>query len=75
MSHPDYAAFLADLTTFTTDPTAHELQFPPTLDPGQRRVLHAIASDLGLTHRSEGQGNDRFIIVGRPEQPSLFDQV
>ena len=71
-THPDYAAFLADLSMFTMDETAHELQFPPTLDSGQRRVLHEIATKLGLTHRSEGSGNERYIIVGRPDPSSTM---
>jgi hypothetical protein len=43
------------------------ISFPNTIPSSGRRILHEIAEELGLYHRSGGQGNQRCIeISSRP---------
>src|SRR5271154_4558673 len=45
------------------------LQFPPTLTPQQRRVVHALAEKFNLQHCSHGLGQERFVTVTRRQSP------
>jgi hypothetical protein len=37
------------------------LRFPPSLSSHQRRLVHEIAEEMGVPHRSTGDGGDRYI--------------
>lgn len=49
------------------------LNFPPTLNPAQRRHVHDAAIALNLAHLSVGEGKARFIVVSR--DPNLLSQI
>ena len=53
-SSPETTAAAAALT----------LRFPPTLNPRQRAILHALAERHNLPHRSDGDGDARAISLG-----------
>ncbi|XP_053208693.1 DNA-binding protein SMUBP-2-like [Panonychus citri] len=40
-----------------------EYSFPPSLTSFERRVVHYIADELNLSHESQGEGDNRHIIV------------
>jgi R3H domain len=52
-----------------------ELQFPPTLTPQQRRIVHSLAVKLNLEHSSHGVGPDRFITVTHRATPQTYDLI
>jgi len=45
------------------------LQFPPTLTPQQRHIVHTLAAKLGLEHTSHGSGSERYVLVSRRSSP------
>lgn len=49
------------------------LRFPPTLTPRQRAVLHAVAGEASVAHRSEGDGVGRRIVLGAGERAIEVD--
>ncbi|XP_061209581.1 DNA-binding protein SMUBP-2 [Neopsephotus bourkii] len=50
-----------------------QLDFPPSLSAHSRMLVHQMAEELGLQHRSSGEGRDRFISIRRkePTEPVL----
>ena len=68
MNDPDTLGFYTELLLFRNNPEAAAgatLQFPPTLTPQQRRIVHSLAIKLNLEHSSHGTGQDRFVTVSR----------
>jgi hypothetical protein len=56
------------IVTLTAGPgEAAVLEFPPTLNSFQRMSLHAYADELGLFHRSIGEGSVRILQVSLKE--------
>jgi ATP-dependent RNA/DNA helicase IGHMBP2 len=51
------------LQEFVNNPEQMELNFPKSLSPYCRRLIHEAASKLHLFHVSVGEGNDRYIVV------------
>ena len=49
-------------------PVGTEHHFPPTLDNKQRSFLHAQAGELGLSHESFGDGDERHLVVTRVDE-------
>lgn len=52
--------------------TVSEVNFPPTLSTVERKFLHSLAQELGLTSKSKGKDEKRFITVtkGKKSGPS-----
>lgn len=74
MNDPDTLGFYTELQLFRNNPEAAAgatLQFPPTLTPQQRRIVHSLAIKLNLEHSSHGTGQDRFVTVSRRPTPPL----
>ncbi|OLL21969.1 RNA-binding post-transcriptional regulator cip2 [Neolecta irregularis DAH-3] len=73
MNDPDTLELYSQVLLFRDDKSRVELEFTPTLTPTQRRIVHVIASKLGLEHGSRGEGDQRRVCVMRPAviQPSL----
>lgn len=46
-----------------------EYTFPPSLSAYERRIVHAVAQDLGLAHASMGDGDERRVVVSFPAAP------
>lgn len=42
-----------------------ELRFPGSLSAEERKVVHQVAEQLGLAHRSHGSGTDRQLVVSK----------
>ncbi|KAL6049128.1 hypothetical protein QOT17_020679 [Balamuthia mandrillaris] len=55
------------IEAFCADTEATALPFPPSLSNNQRRWLHQAADKLGLEHHSKGTGDERHIILTKPE--------
>lgn len=47
-----------------------QMAFPPEFSTHQRRVVHLIAQKLSLDHSSRGEGEDRYIVISKPETGS-----
>jgi len=45
------------------------LAFPASLSSFERLCVHRLAEELGLEHRSTGQGTNRCVVVQLPQQP------
>ncbi|XP_076848340.1 DNA-binding protein SMUBP-2 [Brachyhypopomus gauderio] len=55
------------LLVFLEDQNQAELQFPPSLSPHERLLVHQLSEELGLKHMSQGEGKQRRVTVSRPE--------
>ncbi|XP_030621793.1 DNA-binding protein SMUBP-2 [Chanos chanos] len=55
------------LLNFLKDVGQAELQFPSTLNSHDRLLVHQLSEELGLKHRSQGEGKDRHITVSRAQ--------
>ena len=63
------AAKRAELEAFVERAGVATLDFSPSLNSYERRLVHAIAEELGLLHASQGEGRQRFIRVTKPPPP------
>lgn len=63
LNNPDTLQFYTELTLFRSDPNREIFVFPPTITPQQRRTVHILAHNMGLEHRSVGEGQHRQIHV------------
>jgi len=58
-----------EIEGFLKDDSQWEKHFPSSLNTSQRAIIHEIADELGLDHRSSGSGKTRFIkILKNPRQ-------
>lgn len=71
MNDPQTLELYSRIVVFKEDNLRDELSFAKSLSGPQRRIVHQIAKKLGLEHRSEGLGDDRFVVVAKPSQSSL----
>ncbi|KAK0651068.1 hypothetical protein B0T16DRAFT_386574 [Cercophora newfieldiana] len=55
--------FYTELTLFRSDPNREIIVFPSTITPQQRRTVHILAHNMGLEHRSVGEGQHRQLHV------------
>jgi len=53
------------LNSFRVDPTIMEYVFPPSLSGLERKHLHHFAELQNLDHHSQGEGENRCIIVSK----------
>ncbi len=62
------------LCRFKDDPASSELAFSASLTNQQRKQIHYLSERLDLIHYSQGEGENRYIIVskriGKPGSPS-----
>ena len=63
LNNPDTLSFYTELTLFKNDANREIIVFPATITPQQRRTVHILAHNMGLEHRSVGEGPDRQIHV------------
>ena len=63
LNNPDTLSFYTELTLFRSDPTREIIVFPSTITPQQRRTVHILAHNMGLEHRSVGEGQHRQLHV------------
>lgn len=63
LNNPDTLNFYTELTLFRNDPTREILVFPNSITPTQRRSIHILAHNMGLEHRSAGEGQHRQLHV------------
>ncbi len=63
LNNPDTLSFYTELMLFKSDPSREIIVFPSTITPQQRRTVHILAHNMGLEHRSVGEGQHRQIHV------------
>ncbi|KAK0625848.1 hypothetical protein B0T14DRAFT_561810 [Immersiella caudata] len=63
LNNPDTLSFYTELTLFRNDPNREIIVFPSTITPQQRRTVHILAHNMGLEHRSVGEGQHRQLHV------------
>ncbi|KAL2174427.1 uncharacterized protein P884DRAFT_209017 [Thermothelomyces heterothallicus CBS 202.75] len=63
LNNPDTLSFYTELMLFKNDPNREIIVFPRTITPQQRRTVHILAHNMGLEHRSVGEGQHRQIHV------------
>lgn len=51
-----------------------ELQFPSSFNSHDRLLVHQIAEELGLIHKSTGEGKNRYVTVSRILQPTPAEE-
>ena len=70
LNDPATLQIYSSLLLFRDDnsPSARtQMAFPPEFSPHQRRVVHLISQKLGLEHSSRGDGDDRYVVITKPE--------
>ncbi|PLW47494.1 hypothetical protein PCANC_07836 [Puccinia coronata f. sp. avenae] len=65
MNDPQTLELYSRVVVFKEDKLRDELAFAKLLSGPQRRIVHQIAKKLGLVHRSEGVGEERFVVVSK----------
>ncbi|KAJ9160787.1 RNA-binding post-transcriptional regulator cip2 [Coniochaeta hoffmannii] len=63
LNDPQTLSFYTELTLFRNDPDREILIFPNSITPVQRRTIHVLAHNMGLEHRSAGEGQHRQLHV------------
>ncbi|KAL2116251.1 hypothetical protein VTJ04DRAFT_8418 [Mycothermus thermophilus] len=63
LNNPETLSFYTELMLFKNDPNREIIVFPSTITPQQRRTVHILAHNMGLEHRSVGEGQHRQIHV------------
>jgi hypothetical protein len=63
LNNPETLNFYTELTLFRNDPNREILVFPNSITPTQRRSIHILAHNMGLEHRSAGEGQHRQLHV------------
>ncbi|WAR00145.1 SMBP2-like protein [Mya arenaria] len=61
----------SQLEVFVANTGVHVLEFAPTLTSRDRLIVHEIAEKMGLSHVSRGIGEERHIVVGRPDGAAM----
>ncbi|KAK3935153.1 hypothetical protein QBC46DRAFT_272390 [Diplogelasinospora grovesii] len=70
LNNPDTLSFYTELTLFRNDPSREIIVFPSTITPQQRRTVHILAHNMGLEHRSVGEGQHRQLHVHKDSGPA-----
>ncbi|KAK3387903.1 hypothetical protein B0H63DRAFT_166514 [Podospora didyma] len=63
LNNPETLSFYTELTLFRNDPNREIIVFPNSITPVQRRTVHILAHNMGLEHRSVGEGAHRQLHV------------
>ncbi|KAL5121765.1 Peptidyl-prolyl cis-trans isomerase pin4 [Pleosporales sp. CAS-2024a] len=63
LNDPQVLQFYSQLLIFKEDPSRDQMNFPPTLAPPQRRIIHTLAHQLALAHVSKGTGEQRQVHI------------
>lgn len=53
------------LTEFARNPNALDLHLEATLEAGERRFVHLVCAELGLTSASAGEGASRHVVASK----------
>ncbi|CAG8984227.1 hypothetical protein HYALB_00004210 [Hymenoscyphus albidus] len=62
--------YFTELTLFKNDTNREILVFPSTVSPQHRKIIHTLAHNMGLEHRSEGVGDGRCVQIYKTRQQS-----
>jgi hypothetical protein len=65
MNDPTTLGYYSDLHLFFHDKTREVLIFPAGIPPQERRDIHEMAQQMGLYHRSDGQGDNRHVVISK----------
>ena len=65
LNDPTTLSYFSDLNLFTHDSSRDTLVFPAGMPPKERRDIHEMAQGMGLYHRSDGNGDNRHVIISK----------
>ena len=63
MNDPTVLEFFTQLAVFKSNQNQEVLIFPADLHPNERRIIHTLAHQQGLSHLSRGTGDERQVHV------------
>jgi RNA recognition motif-containing protein len=75
MNDPSTLGYFTELTVFKTDSNREILVFPSTVSPHDRKIIHTLAHNMGLEHRSEGAGDSRCVQIFKTRQSTISPAV
>ncbi|KAI0180733.1 hypothetical protein GGR52DRAFT_577513 [Hypoxylon sp. FL1284] len=77
LNDPTTLEFYTQLTIFKNDPAREVHIFSPDIIPEQRRLIHILAHNMGLEHKSVGEADRRQIQIMKrpPNSPPMHAQA
>ncbi|KAF4626267.1 hypothetical protein G7Y89_g11894 [Cudoniella acicularis] len=75
MNDPVTLDFYSQLMLFKSDTNREILIFPSTVPPAERRIIHTLAHNMSLEHRSEGVGDGRCVQIFKTRQSAISPPV
>lgn len=63
LNDPTTLGYYNELMLFKNTESRETLIFPSSIPPPDRRIIHILAHNMGLEHRSEGQGEARYVQI------------
>ena len=54
------------IDNFMLDQSKTKLEFSKTLNSWERQVIHAYCETIKIKHESQGNENQRFIVISKP---------
>ena len=65
LNDPTTLSYFSELNLFAHDSNRDTLVFPAGIPPKERRDIHEMAQGMGLYHRSDGNGDNRHVIISK----------
>ena len=75
LNDPTTLGYFSELNLFVHDSSRETLVFPSGIPPKERRDIHEIAQGMGLYHKSEGNGDNRQVLIFKNRQPNISPPV
>jgi RNA recognition motif-containing protein len=75
LNNPTTLSYFSDLNLFAHDSSREVLIFNAPIPPKDRRDIHEMAQGMGLYHRSDGEGENRHVIISKTKQTSISPPV
>jgi hypothetical protein len=63
MNDPTTLRYFGQLCVFNADNNRQSLEFEPSMSGTDRRLVHILAHNLGLLHKSEGEDSLRRVVI------------
>ncbi|KAG0648036.1 Psi inducibility 4 [Hyphodiscus hymeniophilus] len=65
LNDPTTLSYYSELNLFAHDGSRDTLVFPAGIPPKERRDIHEMAQGMGLYHKSDGNGDNRHVIISK----------
>lgn len=75
LNDPTTLSYFSELNLFAHDNSREILIFPAPIPPKDRRDIHEMAQGMGLYHRSDGEGDNRHVIISKSKQNTISPPV